>query len=130
MIWTHWPLDRFLVLFVSLAFLLIGIQVAMSHYRQNFHHKTMWVPVVEAPIFMIVSGALALTGVDWLMTLFLACMWLGVLTGLAGTYLHLRGVGIRVGGYEFRNFLMGPPVIMPILYAAVSVLGLAAGYWR
>jgi hypothetical protein len=57
-------------------------------------------------------------------------MWVGVLDGLIGFYFHFRGVGIRVGGYELRKFLIGPPVVLPLMFTALSVLGLVAVYWR
>jgi hypothetical protein len=133
-VWTMnlngWPLDRILVLFVSLAFLMLSIQVTLFHYRQNFHHKSMWIPVIAGPLFFLAGLGLALYPAAWLSTLFLVFMWVGVLDGLIGFYFHFRGVGIRVGGYELRNFLIGPPVVLPLMFTALSVLGLVAVYWR
>lgn len=103
-----WSIDRILILFVSLAFLMIGIQVTMFHYRQNFTHKVMWVPVISAPIFLIVGLILTWYNVPWLHTLFMVLMWIGAVSGLIGFYFHFRGVGIRVGGWALRNFLIGP----------------------
>lgn len=130
MFWDAWPLARILILFVSLAFLLVGIQVTMFHYRQNFNHKAMWLPVISAPIFFVAGVALTIYNVSWLSGLFQALMWLGVVSGLIGFYFHFRGVGIRVGGWALRNFLIGPPVTLPIIFTAISVLGLIAAYWR
>lgn len=127
--WNDWPLERLLILFVGLAYLLIGVQVTLSHYRQNFHHKAMWVPVLEAPVFSLASIVLAFYRESWLITLFIILMLLGTVSGLTGFYFHFHGVGVRVGGYEFRNFLVGPPVILPLLFTAISALGLAAIYW-
>jgi len=129
MLWASWTLDRFLILFVGVAFLLIGVQVTLSHYRQNFHHRAMWVPVVEAPIFFLIAAGLAWTGESALWIPYLVCMWAGAVSGAVGFYFHFHGVGVRVGGYEFRNFLMGPPVVLPLLFTAVSALGIAAAYW-
>ena len=128
--WHLWSMDRTLILFVGLAFLAIGIQVTMFHYRQNFHNKFMWVPVISAPIFFIIAVILAWYNAHWLRNLFLVLMWLGVLFGLVGFYFHFRGVGIRVGGWALRNFLIGPPIILPLLFSAMSVLGLIAIYWE
>ncbi|MDB5055677.1 MAG: hypothetical protein JWM44_3727 [Bacilli bacterium] len=128
--WNGWSLDRFLVLFVGLAFLLVGIQVTQSHYRQNFHHKAMWIPVIASPLFFISGIGLALTHLTWLYGFFAAFMWIGVGAGLVGFYYHFHGVGVRVGGWAPRNFLVGPPVIMPLVFTAMSALGLAAIYWR
>ncbi|MEW9671597.1 hypothetical protein [Ammoniphilus sp. 3BR4] len=128
--WAGWPLDRITILFVSLAFMMIGIQVTMFHYRQNFHHKSMWLPVISAPIFFIVGVALTFYRVNWLSTLFFVLMWIGLIDGLIGFYFHFRGVGIRVGGWALRNFLIGPPIILPLMFTAMSALGLIALYWR
>lgn len=128
--WEGWPIDRMLILFVSLAFCLIGIQVTMSHYRQNFHHKAMWVPVLASPLFFLFGLILVCYHAAWLRGTFQILMWVGALAGLIGFYFHVRGVGKRVGGYKSHNFLIGPPVIMPLMVTAMSLLGLIALYWR
>ncbi|TQR46616.1 hypothetical protein [Paenibacillus popilliae] len=128
--WEGWPIERMLILFVSLAFFLIGIQVTMSHYRQNFHHKAMWVPVLAAPLFFVFGLILVCFHVAWLRVFFQFLMWVGALAGLVGFYFHVRGVGKRVGGYQSHNFLIGPPVIMPLMITAMSLLGIIALYWR
>lgn len=90
MYWDGWPLERILILFISLAFMMIGM----------------------------------------LNVVFQIMMWLGVVSGMIGSYFHVRGVGIRVGGWVLRNFLIGPPVTLPMMFTAMSVLGLIAIYWR
>lgn len=130
MYWEYWSLDRIVILFVSLAFLLIGIQVTLFHYRQNFHHKSMWIPVISAPIFFVIGTFHTWFNLDWLHNLFIVLMWFGVVSGLIGFYFHVRGVGIRVGGYALRNFMIGPPIILPMMFTALSVLGLIALCWR
>lgn len=126
--WEHWSLDRVVILFVGLAYIFIGIQVSASHYRQNFHKKIMWAPVLYAPILSVLGIVVACSGAlyqtyHWL-------LWGGVLAGLGGFYHHAKGVASRVGGFKLRNFLVGPPVILPLLFSAISVLGLLGYYWR
>ncbi|MFC4077162.1 hypothetical protein [Salinithrix halophila] len=128
--WAGWPLDRILILFVSLAFMMMTVQVTFFHYRQNFHHKAMWIPVLAAPLFFVVGMVFTFYRTSWLSTLFLILMWFGILDGLIGFYYHFRGVGIRVGGWELRNFLIGPPIVLPLMFTALSGLGLVAVYWR
>ncbi len=128
--WHYWTLDRMVILFVGIAFIAIGAQVTLSHYRQNFHHKSMWLPVISAPLFSLTGIVLALVRVEWLFLLFTALMWLGVVIGSVGFYFHFHGVGVRVGGFKMRNFLVGPPVILPVLFIAMCALGLLAMYWR
>ncbi|MFB7817039.1 hypothetical protein [Paenibacillus chitinolyticus] len=130
MIWNAWTLDRSVILFTAFAYLFIAAQVTLSHYRQNFHRKVMLIPVITAPLYFLVGLLAVLLNRTWLLCLFHIGMWLGILTGLAGLYLHIRGVGKRVGSYAFRNFLIGPPVLMPLLYSALGILGLIAVYGR
>lgn len=128
--WDGWTLDRIVILFVSFAFLLIGIQVTLFHYRQNFRVKVMWTPVIGSPVFFVSGLLLFFSHADALAVIFTLLMWAGVLVGLIGFYMHFKGVGARVGGYKLRNFLIGPPVILPLLFCAVSVLGLIGIYWK
>lgn len=130
MYWSAWSIDRVLILFVSLAFLIMGIQVTMFHYRQNFRHPSMWGPVIAAPVFFVAGIVLTCYNVPGLHTLFLVLMWIGVIAGLIGFYFHFRGVGVRVGGWALRNFLIGPPITLPLMFSALSVLGLIAVYWK
>ena len=130
MYWDHWSIERVLILFVSLAFMMIGVQVTLFHYRQNFHHKAMWLPVIASPIFFIAGIVLTWYNASWLHILFIVLMWFGAVSGFIGLYFHVRGVGIRVGGWALRNFMTGPPVTLPLMFTAISVLGLIALYWR
>jgi ABC-type spermidine/putrescine transport system permease subunit II len=43
---------------------------------------------------------------------------------LWGAYLHLAGVGKRVGGQKLHNHMIGPPVILPMIVATVAALDL------
>ncbi|MEK8132545.1 hypothetical protein WMW72_32145 [Paenibacillus filicis] len=128
--WDNWSLERLVYLFVGLAYLALGLQVTLSHYRQNFHHKSMWAPVLASPVFSLAGLWLASARSAQLLTFFSLLMWVGVVIGSAGLYYHVHGVRVRVGGYTLRNFLSGPPIVMPVLYSAISVLGLLAYYWR
>ncbi len=129
MSWSAWNLDRIVILFVSLAYLLVGIQVTLYHYRQNFHHKIMWLPVVLSPLLFLAMLLLTFNLADGIITLNIWLLWFAVLAGLIGFYRHFKGVGQRVGGYELRNFLIGPPVILPLVFSAVGGLGLIAIYF-
>lgn len=94
----------------------------LFHYRQNFYHWSLWVPI----------------GLLWslVVTLFIAEFWPtpfmvhlviihSALTGLFhlwGAYLHLIGVGRRVGGQNVHNHMVGPPVILPLIVATVATI--------
>ncbi len=127
--WNGWPFERVVILFAAFAFLLIFLQVTMLHYRQNFRHWSQWVPVIVLPIIALNALLLSSWNLDWIRNLFIALCLGDALGGLYGFYMHLKGVGQRVDGYRFHNFLVGPPVILPLLISATSVLALLALYW-
>ncbi|MDA5109836.1 MULTISPECIES: hypothetical protein [Brevibacillus] len=128
--WQGWPLERVLLLFVGLAFAILSVQVTLFHARQNFRRWAMWVPVVEGPLFAVTAIVLAFYNAGWLRVLFALFMWIGMAGGLYGAYLHTAGVGQRVGGYsQSQNFLVGPPIMLPLMMTAISALGLLALYW-
>lgn len=127
--WNGWPFERVTILMVSLGFLLIFVQVTLFHYRQNFRHWAQWVPVVALPVLGLTGLILAACDALWLGRAFAILCAGDALGGLYGFYLHLRGVGQRVDGYRLNNFLVGPPVVLPLTMSALSVLGFLAVYW-
>lgn len=129
--WNGWPLSRIILLFTGLAFLMISLQVTMFHYRQNFRHWAMYGPVVGGPILGILTIALAFYYSPPLLSITAVLLFVGMVLGVVGGLLHINGIGERVGGYgESQNFLVGPPLTLPLMVAAISVLGLIAIYWR
>lgn len=130
MVYVGWPLGRVLLLAVSAMFLVIFLQVTMLHYRQNFRSAPMWSPVVETPLIALVAAVAAFINSTILLQVTGALLIIGVVSGLGGFYYHVRGVGERVGGYHLNNFLIGPPVMLPLTISAISALGLFALYWR
>lgn len=129
MYWTGWPLERILLLVVAILYTLIFIQVTMYHYRQNFHRKVMWVPVLEAPSIAVAILLYVFYNMAWLQLVLAILFWIAVLSGITGTLYHIRGIGKRVGGYEARNFLIGPPITLPSLLSFYGIIGLLVLYW-
>jgi hypothetical protein len=117
------------ILFTLPVFLLIWVQVTLLHYRQNFRHWSQWVPVLALPTIALNALLFSLWNLSWLRTLFIILCLGDILGGLIGFYFHLQGVGKRVDGYRLQNFLVGPPVVLPLMITATSVLGLLATYW-
>jgi hypothetical protein len=128
--WNGWPLQRVVVLLVGLAFLVIFVQVTLFHYRQNFRHWSMWIPVLATPVFGLMALVMALFNAGWLRLPLALLLAVGIVAGIFGTVMHVRGVGQRVEGYVLRNFMIGPPLGLPAMVSALSILGLFGLYWR
>ncbi|ASS74285.1 hypothetical protein CIG75_04315 [Tumebacillus algifaecis] len=127
--WYGWPIERVVILLLGLMFFMIFVQVTMYHYRQNFRHWSMWIPVLATPIDGLALVTLTFANLSWLRAALSVLLAASLLAGAFGSFMHLRGVGERVGGYEMRNFLVGPPATLPGLITLSSVIGLILLYW-
>jgi len=88
----------------------------------------MWTPVIEAPIIFVSGIVLVMYRSDLAATVWVWLMCIAVISGFVGFYYHTRGLGKRVGGYELRNFLIGPPTMLPLMLSALGAFGLLAIY--
>lgn len=127
-IWSGWPVERILYLFLAIVFLAVFVQVTLFHSRQNFRHWAMWLPVIITPTLGILSFLLVVQNVGFLRWLMAATASTGALTGLVGSYFHFVGVGERVDGYTYNNFMVGPPPMLPLLVTSLSALALILLY--
>ena len=127
--WDGWPFARLYLLLLAVAFLVVGGQVFLFHWQAAFRARSMYAPVVAAPVIaaaavVVVVARNAATG--WVAV---AVFGVGLVVGLAGTALHLRGVALRIGGFTLRNVTAGPPFLLPLAFAALALTGGLAVGW-
>jgi hypothetical protein len=127
----HGRFERSLSGLTGIGALITGAEIFLEHDRASFGNKMMWVPVALTPVI----GAAGVAGVfsrRLAKTALPAASALVVANSLQGTYLHLRGIAQRPGGWrELRyNAEMGPPVFAPLLFALVGGMGLLAAILR
>jgi hypothetical protein len=128
--WDAWPFARLYMLLVALAFVVIGLQVLLFHWRAGFRRWTMYGPVLLAPVIVVagVVGALQRDGpLGWIA---LSVFALGILDGLVGIAEHLRGIARRIGGFSLRNLMSGPPPLLPVAFTALALTGALALVWE
>lgn len=128
--WDGWPFARLYLLLVAVAFLVVGAQVFLFHWRAAFRSKAMYGPVVMAPIIAaagVVAAIVRNDAVGWTATAIFA---IGFVDGLIGVALHLRGVAQRVGGFTLRNVTAGPPFLLPLAFGALALTGGLAVVWQ
>jgi hypothetical protein len=128
--WDGWPFNRVYLLLVAVAFVVIGAQVFLFHWRAAFRARSMYGPVVAAPVIAAAGIAAAATRDDPVGWIAAAVFAVGVLDGLLGVALHLRGVAARVGGFTLRNLTAGPPPLLPLAFAALAITGGLAVVWE
>jgi hypothetical protein len=127
--WEGWDFQRFYLLFVAAAFVLLGTQVALFHWRAAFSKRSMYLPVLAAPLLALAALVAAITregAIGWIALVVFA---VGVLGGAFGSYEHFRGIAGRMGGLTLRNLVAGPPPLLPGTFAAVAFSAGLAVIW-
>jgi hypothetical protein len=127
--WEGWDFQRFYLLFVGAAFLLLGLQVFLFHWRAAFSRWTMYIPVLAAPLLALAAVVAAITREGAIGWLAVAVFAVGVLGGLGGVVEHAKGIAYRVGGFTLRNAVAGPPPLLPATFAAVALSAGLAVLW-
>ncbi len=106
-------------------------EIFLEHDRASFGNKMMWVPVALGPVG-VAAGVAGVVSQRAAKTFLPAVSALIVANGVQGTYLHLRGIGQRPGGWKQAryNAEMGPPLLAPALMTMVGGMGLLAAILR
>jgi hypothetical protein len=104
-------------------------EIYMEHDAASFGNKMMWWPVAVIPL-AIPSGIASIYSRRTAKTVLPLASAMIVANGLQGTYLHLRGIKQRPGGWTRYNIEGGPPVFAPMLASLVGGMGLLAAVLR
>lgn len=115
----------------AVSALLNGAESLYSHYKNNFKFKSQWTPVLLSPIIAL-AGVWAIFSRRVARTFLPVVSLLAALDGAFGFWFHAKGIARRPGGMKTAgyNFLYGPPIFAPLLFAATGFLGLLASLLR
>jgi hypothetical protein len=133
LVWNveHGRFERALSGLTAAAALVTGAEIFLEHDRASFGNKVMWWPVALTPV--AAAAGIAGVGSKRMAKTFLPIASAAVVAnGLQGTWLHLRGIAQKPGGWRMLryNVEMGPPLFAPGLMAMVGGMGLLAAVLR
>jgi hypothetical protein len=127
----HGRFERSLSGLTALGAAVTGAEIWLEHDRASFGNRMMWLPVALTPVVTAagVGGVFSKRMAKTALPLVSAAV---VANGLQGTYLHVRGIAQRPGGWQFAryNAEMGPPLFAPLLVCMVGGMGLLAAILR
>jgi hypothetical protein len=127
----HGRFERSLSGITAAGALITGAEIWLEHDRASFANTMMWLPVALTPLAAAagVGGVFSRRVAKTALPLASAAL---VANGLQGTYLHIRGIAQRPGGWRFAryNAEMGPPLFAPLLASMVGGMGLLAAVLR
>jgi hypothetical protein len=127
----HGRFERTLSGLTAAGALVTAAEIWLEHDRASFGNRMMWLPVALGPVGAAagVAGVASRRMAKTALPLASAAI---VLNGLQGTYLHVRGIAQRPGGWRLAryNAEMGPPLFAPLLVTMVGGMGLIAAVLR
>ena len=128
---VHGRFERSLSGMCAAAALLTTAEIYIEHYRASFADPLMWTPILVTPP-VVVAGVAGVLSRRWAKTALPVSAAIYTLNGLAGGYLHARGISRRPGGWHEAsyNVPMGPPLLAPGLMCLVGGMGLLAAIMR
>lgn len=106
-------------------------EIYFEHDRAGFGNRMMWWPVVLGPVGAV-AGVAGVCSERMARTLLPVASAAITANGIQGTYLHLRGISQKPGGWRMAryNIEMGPPILAPMLMSMVGGMGLVAAVLR
>jgi hypothetical protein len=127
----HGRFERTLSGLTAAGALVTAAEIWLEHDRASFGNRMMWLPVALGPVGAAagIAGVVSRRMAKTALPLASAAI---VLNGLQGTYLHVRGIAQRPGGWRLAryNAEMGPPLFAPLLVTMVGGMGLLAAVLR
>jgi hypothetical protein len=124
-------LQRHLAAATAISAFLSCAEALYSHYKNNFRYWYEWTPIALAPV-LIAGGFGAVASRRVARTLLPIASLLAMVDGAVGSFFHVRGVVRRPGGLKtpLYNWVYGPPIFAPLLFAASGFLGVLASLLR
>lgn len=127
----HGKFERTLSGLTAVAAIVTGAEIWLEHDKASFGNRMMWTPVALTP-FAAAAGIAGVWSKRAAKTALPATSVVVLANGLQGTYLHVRGISQKPGGWRMAryNIEMGPPLLAPLLFAMVGGMGLLAAVLR
>lgn len=127
----HGRFERTLSLLTAAGSLITAAEIYLEHDRASFGNKMMWWPVALGPVG-VAAGIAGFYDAKAARTVLPIASGMIVANGLQGTYLHVRGIAQKPGGWSMAryNIELGPPLFAPLLVTMVGGMGLVASVLR
>ena len=124
--------ERSLAGLTAAGSLITAAEIYFEHDRASFGNRVMWWPVALGPVGAA-AGVAGVCSARMARTALPLASALIVANGIQGTYLHVRGIAQKPGGFRQNalfNIETGPPLLAPLLMTMVGGMGLLAAVLR
>jgi len=127
--------DQLMLLMAAVNEIFLGIDIYLAHSISGTIVPNEWIPIIFGPIagvLLLLAGLIALRNRPLAMVLANVVFVASVVVGLLGAYFHLLRAALPAGPAGERLTLSllvwAPPVLGPLMFALVGILGLSAAW--
>lgn len=127
--------DQLMLLMAAINEIFLGIDIYLAHSISGTIVPNEWIPIIFGPIagvLLLLAGLLALRNRPLATVLANVVFVASVVVGLLGAYFHVVRAALPTGPVGQRLTLSllvwAPPVLGPLMFALVGILGISAAW--
>jgi hypothetical protein len=127
--------DQIMLLMVAINEFFLGIDIYLAHSISGTIVPNEWIPIIFGPVagsILLVAGLIALRQRPLATTLATLTLSASIAVGLLGAYFHLVRAALpdAAPGEQLtvRLLVWGPPILGPLMFALVGLLGISAAW--
>jgi len=127
--------DQCLLLLAALNLLFLGIDIHLAHSISSSITPNEWIPILFGPLagmVLLAAGLVAVRNRKLATVLANAVFLVSIAVGVLGAHFHLdRTILLRSGLFSLEAvsaLIWAPPVIGPMFFVLVSILGISAAW--
>jgi hypothetical protein len=129
---------QLMLLMVAMNLAFLGVDIWLAHNLNGTIRANEWIPIIFGPVaavLLLVAGVISLRHRRAAIFLALAVLAVSLVVGLVGAYFHIdRAIppsGLQEQpGYALRLLVFAPPVVGPLTFSLVAVLGVIAAVYE
>lgn len=134
---VHMPLsrDQIMLLMAAMNEMLLGLDVFLAHSTSGTIVPYEWIPIIFGPaagLVLLLAGLLALRRRAIANLLASGVFIASIIVGVLGSYFHFVRASIPIGIFgrwlSLDMLVWAPPILGPIAFAGIAVLGLSAAW--
>ncbi len=128
--------DQVMLMMAAVNEILLGVETYLAHQISGTIRPYEWIPIIFGPVagaLLLLAGLIALRRRPLATVIATLVLLSSIAVGLLGAYFHLIRISLS-DGVTWRQIplnlaIWGPPILAPLTYGLVGLLGISA-VWK